>query len=89
MFGLRKNEPAQPVVEQGACRHSVVDLGAVSGSCATLASSGGSGRSPDSSLNGRPSLAAERVYTSLQNAIADPGGHSAALFGSCDPEGIR
>ena len=53
MFGLRKNEPAQPVVEQGACRHSVVDRGAVSGSYATLASSGGSGRSPSSTLSGR------------------------------------
>ena len=53
MFGSRKNEAALPVVERGACRHSVLELGAVHGSSVTLASSGGSGSSPGSSWTRR------------------------------------
>jgi len=53
MFGSRKNEAALPVVERGVCRHSVLELGAVHGSSATLASSGRSGSSPGSSWTRR------------------------------------
>ena len=48
MFGSRKNELAQPVVERRACRPTVMEHSAVSGSSATPASSGDSGSLPGS-----------------------------------------
>ena len=88
-FGLRKSEPAQPVVERGACRHSVMQLGAVSGSCAT----------PEF-LRRFWQLTEQPVErTTLRSLLhqcsfrccCDRGtlGARHSSVGSCDPEGIR